>query len=186
MAWNFGLWKKRDCTIYVAKTNDQLRGYWAADLHLCFCICKKQDFSWCRSNLLFTFIVLTRFLMNLYLFIEPAVPEVIVEGHNRSHSTVVTVSWELPRQWSSQHWQNLSSFTVFWCRGSRISASCTVNNRWFENNKKNKVSRKSPRNFAYFFVYQCRLLITLANMLDPDLACWIAGHYQGPNCLTFW
>ena len=81
------------------------------------------------------------FSHELYLFIEPAVPEVIVEGHNRSHSTVVTVSWEPPRQWSSQHWQNLSSFTVFWCRGSRISASCQVNNGCLQN----KMYRKVPK-----------------------------------------
>ena len=40
------LLKWRDCTIYVVKKNaDQLRGYQAADLLLCFHICKKQVFS---------------------------------------------------------------------------------------------------------------------------------------------
>ena len=47
-AWNFGLRKKRDCTIYVAKGNthhDQLRGYSLADLHLCFHIDSESRFS---------------------------------------------------------------------------------------------------------------------------------------------
>ena len=35
------------------------------------------------------------------------------------------------------------------------------------------------------FVYQCRLLITLANSLDPDQARRIVGLDQGPNGLTF-
>ena len=35
------------------------------------------------------------------------------------------------------------------------------------------------------FVYQCRLLITLANSLHPDQAQQIIGPDQGPNCLTF-
>ena len=35
------------------------------------------------------------------------------------------------------------------------------------------------------FVYQCRLLITSANSLDPDQAQQIIGPDQGPNCLTF-
>ena len=40
--------KNRNCTIYVAKTKalrDQLHGCRAADLCLCFCICKNQLFS---------------------------------------------------------------------------------------------------------------------------------------------
>ena len=31
-----------DCIIYVAKSADQLCSYPAADMHLCFSICKKQ------------------------------------------------------------------------------------------------------------------------------------------------
>ena len=40
-------------------------------------------------------------------------------------------------------------------------------------------------NVVSLFVYQCRLLITLANSLDPDQARRIVGPDQGSNCLTF-
>ena len=36
-----------------------------------------------------------------------------------------------------------------------------------------------------FRVLKCRLLITLANSLDPDQARRIVKPDQGPNCLTF-
>ena len=38
---------------------------------------------------------------------------------------------------------------------------------------------------ADLFVYQCCLLITLTNTLDPDQARRIVGHDQDQNCLTF-
>ena len=38
---------------------------------------------------------------------------------------------------------------------------------------------------ALLVVCQCRLLITLANSLDPDQVRRIFGPDQGPNCLTF-
>ena len=45
-AWNFLFRKKRDCTIFCSenKGTSQLRSYSAADMHLCFRICKKQVF----------------------------------------------------------------------------------------------------------------------------------------------
>ena len=47
-AWNFGFRKKRDCTIYVAKTKVVISCAVnrAADPRLCFRICKKQVFSY--------------------------------------------------------------------------------------------------------------------------------------------
>ena len=59
--------KKRDCTFYVAKNKDtdQLRSYHAADLQLCFHVCKKKVISgrssfsfWCPSMCKFFVIAL--------------------------------------------------------------------------------------------------------------------------------
>ena len=54
---------------------------------------------------------------------------------------------------------------------------------FFLNNKSEK--NRNTHILSYFsdklFVYQCHLLITLANSLDPDQAQQIVGPDQGPN-----
>ena len=64
-ACNFIFRKKRDCTIYVAKTKaliDQLCGYREADLRLCFRICIKKTFSHDAAQKILVFFSLNNLL----------------------------------------------------------------------------------------------------------------------------
>ncbi|XP_053394094.1 interleukin-6 receptor subunit beta-like [Mercenaria mercenaria] len=51
---------------------------------------------------------------------KPKVPEHIVEADNASKDTRVTISWKPVDTRSSSYWRNLISYTVFWCRGSKL------------------------------------------------------------------
>ena len=50
---------------------------------------------------------------------------------------------------------------------------------------RHQTALSDAKGIAGVFVYLCRLLITLANSLDPDQAQQIIRPDQGPNCLTF-
>ena len=54
-AQKFGIWKKRNCTIHIVKTN-ALISHTAIDLRLCFHICRKPVFLW-RGSIIIKYLL---------------------------------------------------------------------------------------------------------------------------------
>lgn len=55
---------------------------------------------------------------------KPSAPEHVVEAYSTTRETTVLISWEPIRAAPSRSWKQLVSYTVYWCKGSKMEKLC--------------------------------------------------------------